>query len=209
MKKTLYTALLITAISLTTPAQAFDIGGLVTSAIKDAVKEEVTSATKDATSSAVKGAANAAGIEGADKYIDYATENAAGIQGQAAGVGALGNMAGSGGIAGASAALNGAAIARNQARILNGNGTPADAYRQEYLAISHKMGNCGADNACIQKYQAQLIALQKRGNAYVAKTGDADYNGTVNSVDTRVNEINKQAEKAMKSIRPSSGGYNE
>ena len=169
-------------------AQAFDIGGLVKNAVKDAITEVVEDTTKDATKSAVKGAAEAAGVEGADRYVDVAVDNAGGIQNGAANLKATSGMIGSSGIGGVSGALSAGAIAADKAKSLSsGEGAlPRDEFQREYASISTKMGNCGADNKCIAKHQKQLIALQKRGDDYVDATGDANFNGALDSVDTRL-----------------------
>lgn len=187
---------------------AFDLGGLVKGAITDAVTEVVEDTAKDVTKTAVKEAAGAAGVDGADQYIDMAVDNADGIQNTASGLSATTGMMNSGGVAAASGALSSAAIAADAAKkISSGEGdTPGDKFRNDYHRISTKMGNCGSDTKCITKYQQQLIDLQKRGDSYVSSTGDVNFNGKQDEGDQDLT-LGGSIKDIIKSGKPA-GSYN-
>lgn len=76
MNKALYLTLLSTAIAFSPAAQAFDLGGILTSKAEKSVTDSVKEQKKDMIKSVAKDTAHKAGVTEADPYIDVAVDSA-------------------------------------------------------------------------------------------------------------------------------------
>ena len=75
----LFVAALAVGVATSSHVWAFDFGSMVTGAIKDAVTDAAKDMAKDTAKSTAKEVAASQGIDGADKYIDVAVDNADGV----------------------------------------------------------------------------------------------------------------------------------
>ncbi|MFT7433688.1 MAG: hypothetical protein ACI9TY_001327 [Alphaproteobacteria bacterium] len=76
INKTLYITLLSTAIAFSPTAQAFDLGGMITSKAEESAAASVKEQKKDMIKGVAKDTAHKAGVTEADPYIDVAVDSA-------------------------------------------------------------------------------------------------------------------------------------
>jgi len=80
MKKIILTLATVACMTLPMQAQAFDITGIVTNAVKSAVTDVVKETTTEVTKTAAKTVVKETGIVGADKYVGMAVDNAGSVK---------------------------------------------------------------------------------------------------------------------------------
>lgn len=184
------TVLTVTAtLMLATSAQAFDIGGLVAGAVKNAVTEQAKTVATDQAKVTAKEVAKANGIEGADAVIDTTVDVAADPQ-IAAEASALKGSSGAGrAFLAANIALNHASTAPKptQAQIamgdFNGDGKVDDAERAaaSRMDIQTRAAACGGADACLGALlnQATQDLTNKAVNTAVDTAVQAGTNATL------------------------------